>query len=191
MTIVALFSAALAIALHVVIFWMESIAWNGRAARKTFGPATPEEVAATHSLAFNQGFYNLFLAVIGAIGVVTFRAEQPGRRGHPDLRRRRGHAGGGTRAVRLRSVQAWGSSQAGCISAHHGRDVACDCAVGTSRRFRARPARVASITGAGEARTLRLDRAIRAGHVRWLRSRVGDGRHGTVPAASRHEPRSG
>lgn len=72
MTIVALVFAALAIALHVVIFWMESIAWAGPAARETFGPATPDEVAATHDLAFNQGFYNLFLAVIGAIGIVVF-----------------------------------------------------------------------------------------------------------------------
>lgn len=74
MTIVALVFATLAIALHVVIFWMESIAWAGPAARRTFGPASPEEVTATHDLAFNQGFYNLFLAVIGAIGIVTFLA---------------------------------------------------------------------------------------------------------------------
>jgi putative membrane protein len=72
MTIVALVLTALAIALHVVIFWMESLAWTGPAARKTFGPATAAEVAATRDLAFNQGFYNLFLAAIGAIGVVVF-----------------------------------------------------------------------------------------------------------------------
>ena len=72
MTIVALIFATLAVVLHVVIFWMESLAWTGPAARKVFGPATPEDVAATQDLAFNQGFYNLFLAVIGAIGVVIF-----------------------------------------------------------------------------------------------------------------------
>jgi putative membrane protein len=74
MTFLALIFATLAIALHVVIFWMESLAWSGPPARKTFGPATPEEVAATHDLAFNQGFYNLFLAVMAAAGIATYLA---------------------------------------------------------------------------------------------------------------------
>jgi putative membrane protein len=63
--------AASAAALHVYIFWMESLAWTGPAARKTFGPATDVEVEATRALAFNQGFYNLFLAIVSVIGIVA------------------------------------------------------------------------------------------------------------------------
>jgi putative membrane protein len=74
MTLIALLFATLAVALHVVIFWMESVAWSGPAARKTFGPATNEEVAATRDLAFNQGFYNLFLAIMAAAGIVSYLA---------------------------------------------------------------------------------------------------------------------
>ena len=61
--------AVLAAALHVLIFYMESIAWEGALARKTFG-GTPEEVRPHAFYAFNQGFYNLFLAIQAIIGVV-------------------------------------------------------------------------------------------------------------------------
>jgi len=70
MSILIAVLAALAAALHVYIFWMESLAWTGPAARKTFGPATDAEVAATRAFAYNQGFYNLFLAVTSVIGIV-------------------------------------------------------------------------------------------------------------------------
>ncbi|OYV24283.1 MAG: epimerase, partial [Mycobacterium sp. 20-66-4] len=36
--------------------------------RATFG-TTPEEAETTRLLAFNQGFYNLFLAIVSAIGI--------------------------------------------------------------------------------------------------------------------------
>ncbi|WP_165068986.1 DUF1304 domain-containing protein [Marisediminicola senii] len=71
MIVVSFVFAGLAAALHVYVFWMESLAWSGRAARRTFGPATPAEVQATSALAFNQGFYNLFLAIITAAGIVV------------------------------------------------------------------------------------------------------------------------
>jgi len=61
--------AVLAAALHVLIFYMESIAWEGPLARKTFG-GTPEEARPHAFYAFNQGFYNLFLALQAIIGVV-------------------------------------------------------------------------------------------------------------------------
>lgn len=60
--------AALAALLHVYIFYLESIAWTRPAALKTFG-TTPDEAAATKELAFNQGFYNLFLAIITGLGI--------------------------------------------------------------------------------------------------------------------------
>ncbi len=65
----AMVLAVLAAALHVLIFYMESIAWEGPLARKTFG-GTPEEARPHAFYAFNQGFYNLFLALQAIIGVV-------------------------------------------------------------------------------------------------------------------------
>ena len=70
MLAVSIGAAVLAAALHVYIFWMESLAWRGPRARKTFGPATDAEVEATAPLALNQGFYNLFLAATTVIGIV-------------------------------------------------------------------------------------------------------------------------
>src|SRR5690349_9559438 len=66
--IAAVVLAALASLLHVYIWWLESFAWTG-AARKVFG-TTHEQAAQTRELAFNQGFYNLFLAIVGLVGVV-------------------------------------------------------------------------------------------------------------------------
>jgi putative membrane protein len=60
--------AALAAALHVYIFVLESFAWTTARTRKVFG-TTAEEAQTTKMLAFNQGFYNLFLAVVTAVGV--------------------------------------------------------------------------------------------------------------------------
>lgn len=59
----------LAAALHVLIFWMESFAWEGPLARKTFG-GTPEEARRHAFYAYNQGFYNLFLAIEVVLGTV-------------------------------------------------------------------------------------------------------------------------
>jgi putative membrane protein len=62
--------AALAALLHVYIFTMESLTWSSPRTRATFG-TTPEEAETTKLLAFNQGFYNLFLAIVTAIGVIA------------------------------------------------------------------------------------------------------------------------
>jgi putative membrane protein len=61
--------AALAALLHVYIFVMESLTWTSPRTRATFG-TTPEEAETTKLLAFNQGFYNLFLAVGVFVGVL-------------------------------------------------------------------------------------------------------------------------
>jgi len=63
--------AALAALLHVYIFVMESLTWTSPRTRATFG-TTPETAETTKELAFNQGFYNLFLAIVTAIGVAAF-----------------------------------------------------------------------------------------------------------------------
>jgi putative membrane protein len=62
--------AALAALVHVYIFTLESLTWTSARTRATFG-TTPEQAEATKELAFNQGFYNLFLAVVTAVGVVV------------------------------------------------------------------------------------------------------------------------
>ena len=62
--------AALAALLHVYIFTMESLTWTSARTRAAFG-TTPEEAETTKLLAFNQGFYNLFLAIVTAVGVAT------------------------------------------------------------------------------------------------------------------------
>jgi putative membrane protein len=62
--------AALAALVHVYIFTLESLTWTSARTRATFG-TTPEQAEATKELAFNQGFYNLFLAAVTAVGVVV------------------------------------------------------------------------------------------------------------------------
>jgi putative membrane protein len=70
MTTVSLIVAALAALLHVYIFVMESFTWTTPRTRAVFG-TTPEEAETTRLLAFNQGFYNLFLAIVTASGIVA------------------------------------------------------------------------------------------------------------------------
>lgn len=57
--------------MHVYIFCLESIAWTSEHARKNFGTGTVDEASAQRELAFNQGFYNLFLAVVAFTGRVV------------------------------------------------------------------------------------------------------------------------
>ena len=66
----ALIIAALAALLHVYIFTMESLTWTSPRTRATFG-TTAEEAETTKLLAFNQGFYNLFLAIVTGAGIVA------------------------------------------------------------------------------------------------------------------------
>ncbi|MFT4111108.1 DUF1304 domain-containing protein [Propionicimonas sp.] len=75
MQVIGLALAALAAAIHVYIFALESLWWTTDRARTTFGTSA-QEAYATRAMAFNQGFYNLFLAVVVALGVVLFAAGQ-------------------------------------------------------------------------------------------------------------------
>ncbi|MCU1404440.1 MAG: epimerase [Glaciihabitans sp.] len=73
MIIAGLVVAGIAALIHVYIFFLESIAWTGAKARATFG-TSEEEAHTTRALAFNQGFYNLFLTVIVVVGIVLYGA---------------------------------------------------------------------------------------------------------------------
>lgn len=76
MLIAALVLAGVAAAIHVYIWVLESLAWNSPRARSTFG-TTPEQARQTASMAFNQGYYNLFLALAIVIGIVCTIAGSP------------------------------------------------------------------------------------------------------------------
>ncbi|MCA0378155.1 MAG: DUF1304 domain-containing protein [Actinobacteria bacterium] len=69
MTVVGLVLAGLAALLHVYIFYMESIAWTTPRVRAVFR-TSEDEARVTKQLAFNQGFYNLFLAVVVVLGIL-------------------------------------------------------------------------------------------------------------------------
>ncbi|HEX7825839.1 MAG TPA: DUF1304 domain-containing protein [Mycobacterium sp.] len=68
MVTAALVFAGLAAVLHVYIFVLESLQWTSPRTRATFG-TTVESAEATKELAFNQGFYNLFLAIVTGVGI--------------------------------------------------------------------------------------------------------------------------
>lgn len=72
MVIAGLVLAGLAALVHVYIFYMESIAWTSERARSALGTGTVEQAMAQKELAFNQGFYNLFLAIAVGLGIVIF-----------------------------------------------------------------------------------------------------------------------
>ena len=70
MTAVALVLAGIAAALHVFIWTMESLTWRQPATWKRFGLDSQADADTTAPMAYNQGYYNLFLAVVAIVGVV-------------------------------------------------------------------------------------------------------------------------
>jgi putative membrane protein len=77
MILAAIVSAVLAALLHVYIWTMESLTWRKPATWKRFGVASQEEAETQALFAFNQGFYNLFLAVMAAVGVIAIHRPGP------------------------------------------------------------------------------------------------------------------
>ncbi|MGG5172923.1 DUF1304 domain-containing protein [Pseudarthrobacter sp. J1738] len=77
MTVVTMIFAAVAGLLHVYIFTMESITWTRPATWQRFSVASQADAETTKGLAYNQGFYNLFLAIGALLGVVLVIAGQP------------------------------------------------------------------------------------------------------------------
>lgn len=69
MLIAGLVLAAAAAAFHVFIFALESLKWTEPETRKIFGVASEADAVTMKQLAFNQGFYNLFLALTALLGV--------------------------------------------------------------------------------------------------------------------------
>ncbi len=71
MVISGLVLTGLAALAHVFIFYLESLSWTSKKTRAVFR-ITEEQALATKEFAFNQGFYNLFLAVETAAGIGLF-----------------------------------------------------------------------------------------------------------------------
>ncbi|WP_020016421.1 DUF1304 domain-containing protein [Promicromonospora sukumoe] len=69
MLIVGLVLAGVAALIHVYIFYLESFAWTEKRTLATFG-MTAQEAEVTKPLALNQGYYNLFLAIVTGVGIV-------------------------------------------------------------------------------------------------------------------------
>jgi putative membrane protein len=81
MPLVASLAALLAAAFHVLFFILESVTFSQPSVAARFGMTTPEQIAAVRPMAFNQGFYNLFLAIgiVGGLALVAAGSVDAGR----------------------------------------------------------------------------------------------------------------
>jgi putative membrane protein len=70
MLIAAQIFATLAALLHIAFFVLESVLWSRPAIHGRFGITSQEKADAIRPMAYNQGFYNLTLAIGVLIGVV-------------------------------------------------------------------------------------------------------------------------
>lgn len=68
MTIFTVGFTVLAALLHVYIFVLESFRWNEPSTRRTFG-VSEQDAPVLAPMAYNQGFYNLFLALGVVLGL--------------------------------------------------------------------------------------------------------------------------
>jgi putative membrane protein len=81
MTLLALLLATLAALLHVLIFAFESLLWTQESVWRRFAVASQSEAHTLRPMAFNQGFYNLFLAIgiAGGLALVAAGSVDAGR----------------------------------------------------------------------------------------------------------------
>ena len=81
MPLVAQIAAVLGAAFHVLFFILESITFSQPSVAARFGLTTPEQVAAVRPMAFNQGFYNLFLAlgIVAGLALIASGSVDAGR----------------------------------------------------------------------------------------------------------------
>lgn len=71
---IGLVFAALASLLHVFFFYLESIVFTRPSSWPRFGVASQADAEVMKPMAYNQGFYNLLLAVGTIIGIVLVAA---------------------------------------------------------------------------------------------------------------------
>lgn len=72
MAIVASVLMALAAVVHLGFFAMESMLWSSPGVWRRFGVASQRDADAVRPMAYNQGFYNLFLAIGAIVGLILF-----------------------------------------------------------------------------------------------------------------------
>ncbi|WP_173401539.1 DUF1304 domain-containing protein [Arthrobacter sp. H5] len=63
--------------IHVYIFVLESLRWRSPSVWRLFGVRSQEDAETLRPMAFNQGFYNLFLAA-GVIAGLAFSGTRAG-----------------------------------------------------------------------------------------------------------------
>ncbi len=81
MPIIAIVFALVAAAFHVLFFYLESVTFRSQATWRRFGLTSQADADTVRPMAFNQGFYNLFLAVgvVVGLGLVAGGATDAGR----------------------------------------------------------------------------------------------------------------
>ena len=62
--------AGLAALIHVYIFFLESVTWTKPGTWRRFGIASQEDAETVRPMAYNQGFYNAFLAIGVFAGII-------------------------------------------------------------------------------------------------------------------------
>jgi putative membrane protein len=67
--------AFLAAVIHLVIFCFESVLWSRPKVWRRFGITSDEDARTIQPMAFNQGFYNVFLAIGTGVGLVLTATE--------------------------------------------------------------------------------------------------------------------
>ena len=72
MAIIGSILIAAAVVAHLVFFAMESVMWSSPAVWRRFGIASQRDADIVRPMAYNQGFYNLFLAGGAAVGLVLY-----------------------------------------------------------------------------------------------------------------------
>jgi putative membrane protein len=63
---------AAAAVVHLVFFAMESMLWSSPGVWRRFGMSSQRDADIVHPMAYNQGFYNLFLAGGSVVGLVLY-----------------------------------------------------------------------------------------------------------------------
>jgi len=76
MNIIAVVAALVAALVHVWFFALESLFFERPTVFRRFGLRSAEDAAVVRPMAFNQGFYNLFLAAGIAVGLGLVAAGQ-------------------------------------------------------------------------------------------------------------------
>ena len=81
MPLIASLAALLAASFHVLFFVLESVTFSTPSVAARFGLTSPDQIAAVRPMAFNQGFYNLFLAIgiAGGLALVAAGSVDAGR----------------------------------------------------------------------------------------------------------------